>query len=753
MKRILAAGLCTAFIFSLAGCASGTTHDPATPVTATDVQMGRWVETGIDLGGEQLLSNPAQLDDGTLVLYTGKVGEDSIDSYTRRTSTDGVSWTAEPVDFDVGEAMVSRVIPAPDGTLALATYDGENAGLILQAADGTRTTVEDDTVKDGINPSAVVLEDGKLDFVSNGDALEFVQVDLADGSVETTALPEDLRDGLNALKLVGGQFVYLSFDNNTGEVILNALDPAAGTTTELLNPVPNATSSQALTGDAAGAAYYACKDGIYRLAPGGTLPEQIVPGEGTAMSVASNYPYSLLRTAAGDFMVMLFGDSGSGDLYFYHYDETLPTHADTTLTIWSLADCATARLAMNAYKKAHPEVDVNLEVAVQADTDDVAADVNDALTQLNTELLAGDGPDLLVLDLADYQSYVNKGMLADLSDAVPLDELQANIIDPFVTDGKAYVLPARFSVPAICGDAGTLDGLTDLAALQNAVLAAAPRPDLEQYSDEYYTALPDEEKYALALASGNDFAQLLLPSSANALLHDGALDADALTEAFTFVKTTADYYGMADYTYTAMDGASAQSYDNADIVLIDAQQDEYSTCSRAELGWMTVTTPYAVIAMGRTGDIFDADAEAVPVDMIPTPGLTPGAYTPQVLLGVNANSKNLAAAKELAAAFFGTEVQSQYCSDGTTVRTDCLKDKLDAVKAVISSAEPGKSTGAYVGDLDAFYASCTTPVVTPLLLANSFKTHAQAIIDGSEDVPAAVAGVQNDLALYLAEQK
>ena len=54
-------------------------------------------------------------------------------------------------------------------------------------------------------------------------------------------------------------------------------------------------------------------------------------------------------------MVLLFGDSGgNGDLYFYHYDETLPTHADTTLTVWSLADSATARLAVNAYKKANP---------------------------------------------------------------------------------------------------------------------------------------------------------------------------------------------------------------------------------------------------------------------------------------------------------------------------------------------------------------------------------------------------------------
>lgn len=272
----------------VAGCARQDTTPSLTAADTTDTQMGRWVESRVDLGGEQLISYPTQLADGTIVLYTGKVGEDSIEDYTRRTSTDGTNWTSEPAAFDVGDAMVTWILVAPDGEQALITYDGENAGLVLQAPDGTKTVVEDDTVKQGINPNTAVFQGDKLDFVSNGDTVDFVQVSLTDGSVTTAALPQDLAYSLNSLTTVGNQLVYLSFDNNTGDIILNALDPATGASTELLNPVPNATSSQALTGDADGAAYYACTDGIYRLAPGGTLPEQVVPAEGTAMSISSN---------------------------------------------------------------------------------------------------------------------------------------------------------------------------------------------------------------------------------------------------------------------------------------------------------------------------------------------------------------------------------------------------------------------------------------------------------------------------------
>ncbi len=210
MKRIISAGLCTAFILSLAGCARQDTTPSLTAADTTDTQMGRWVESRVDLGGEQLISYPTQLADGTIVLYTGKVGEDGIEDYTRRTSTDGTNWTSEPAAFDVGDAMVTWILVAPDGEQALITYDGENAGLVLQAPDGTKTVVEDDTVKQGINPITAVFQGDKLDFVSNGGTVDFVQVSLTDGSVTTAALPQDLAYSLNSLTTVGNQLVYLA---------------------------------------------------------------------------------------------------------------------------------------------------------------------------------------------------------------------------------------------------------------------------------------------------------------------------------------------------------------------------------------------------------------------------------------------------------------------------------------------------------------------------------------------------------------
>ena len=181
-------------------------------------------------------------------------------------------------------------------------------------------------------------------------------------------------------------------------------------------------------------------------------------------------------------------------------------------------------------KQQHPEVDVTYTVAIPADTEDITTARNDALTKLNTELLAGNGPDLLILDGIAYENYAQKGMLADLSDAVPLAELQANLTESFVEEGKAYVLPARFSVPVLIGDAGTLDGLKDLTSMQQAVLDAAPRPDFGDESPDFYEGLPEEEKFALCLTDAEDFADFLLPTSADAILQDGTLNEEALRQ-------------------------------------------------------------------------------------------------------------------------------------------------------------------------------------------------------------------------------
>lgn len=763
MKRFISTALSVLMTVSLAACGGGTTENVSGSTSADaagQVQMGRWIENEVELGGREIVGDPALLEDGTLSLYVYE--EDAANPGTGQlahlsSADNGETWTEEDTEWGSQvEGFISRVWQLPDGTVCLRSVvldeesRADNSFHVYwqQEPAGDLKVLEIEGVEDVNN---CVFYDGKIFFFTQsygetGASLQVTSYDKESGDTHEVSVNTDMNYGMMLYPAVAGdKLMCISYGDTAPKLV--ELNPQDGTCADVLNPLSEAVSVSALTGDAEGAVYYPTPKGIYRLAPGGTLPEQIVSAEGTAMSVTSNYPNSICRAANGDFLVTQMVDSGPCKLYRYHYDESMPTHAETTLNVWALQESPTARAAINLYKQQHPEVDVTYTVAIPADTEDITTARNDALTKLNTELLAGNGPDLLILDGIAYENYAQKGMLADLSDAVPLAELQANLTEPFVEEGKAYVLPARFSVPVLIGDAGTLDGLKDLASMQQVVLDAAPRPDFGDESPDFYEGLPEKEKYALCLTDAEDFADFLLPTSADAILQDGTLNEEALRQTMEFVQTVSDYYGIRNYTMENNTG-SIQSWSGSDPVEVPPEMNEYSTSSHAKYGWFSMDTPYAVIAAARRENPLDYEGEDVPFDLILRPGLTAGAYTPKVLVGVNANGAHLEEAKQLAASFFDAEVQGTYLSDGITVRADCLQEKLDAV-----TGNDQYSAETFKGDLFDLLNQCTTPVVVPSVLRDAFVKHTDAIIQGTESAEDAVQGVTSDVSLYLAEQK
>lgn len=763
MKRFLSTALSVLMTISLAACGGGTTENVSGTTNADangQVQMGRWIENEVELGGREIVGSPTLLEDGTLSLYVYE--EDAANPGTGQlahlsSADNGETWTEKDTGWGSQvEGFINRVWQLPDGTVCLRSVvldedsRADNTFHVYwqQEPAGDLKVLEIEGVEDVNN---CVFYDGKIFFFTQnygetGVSLQVTSYDRETGDTHGVSVNTDMSYGMMLYPTVAGdKLLCISYGDTAPKLV--ELNPQDGTCTDVLNPLSEAVSVSAFTGDAEGAVYYPTPKGIYRLAPGGTLPEQIVSAEGTAMSVTSNYPNSICRAANGDFLVTQMVDSGPNKLYRYHYDESMPTHAETTLNVWALQESPTARAAINLYKQQHPEVDVTYTVAIPADTEDITTARNDALTKLNTELLAGNGPDLLILDGIAYENYAQKGLLADLSNAVPLAELQANLTESFVEEGKAYVLPARFSVSVLIGDAGTMDGLKDLASMQQAVLDAAPRPDFGDESPDFYEGLPEKEKYALCLTDAEDFADFLLPTSADAILQDGTLNEDALHQVMEFVQTVSDYYGIRNYTMENNTGA-IQSWSGSDPVEVPPEMNEYSTSSHAKYGWFSMDTPYVIIAAARRENPMDYEGEDIPFDMILRPGLTAGAYTPKVLVGVNANGAHLEEAKQLAASFFDAEVQGTYLSDGITVRADCLQEKLDAV-----TENDQYSAETFKGNLSDLLNQCITPVVVPSVLRDAFVKHADAIIQGTESAEDAVQGVTSDVSLYLAEQK
>lgn len=64
-------------------------------------------------------------------------------------------------------------------------------------------------------------------------------------------------------------------------------------------------------------------------------------------------------------------------------------------------------------------ITINYQIGVPEGT---GVDTSDAIKKLNTEIMAGKGPDILLLDNLPVDSYIENEVLADIKDIVTTDK-------------------------------------------------------------------------------------------------------------------------------------------------------------------------------------------------------------------------------------------------------------------------------------------------------------------------------------------
>lgn len=266
--------------------------------------------------------------------------------------------------------------------------------------------------------------------------------------------------------------------------------------------------------------YLLCEKGIYRHVLGGNVVEQLADG---ALNSLGNPSYGL-----GDGMMLegygflvLFTNGAFAD---YVYDPDMPATPDIRLKVYSLKEDMKLKSAIAGYQAKHPEVYIRYEIGMDGNG---SATRDDALKKLNMEIAAGNGPDFFLLDDMPMDSYVEKGVLADLTpylEQMDGEKYFRNILRAFEseTDGKVYAVPGKFVLPLAGGRKGDVERMTDLSAI--AELA-------EQYRSE------KPEGGILGWTRERDMLKQFLWVCAPAwTAEDGSVDAAKLEEFYVQMK-------------------------------------------------------------------------------------------------------------------------------------------------------------------------------------------------------------------------
>ena len=369
-------------------CACGVTDSSLGQ--KTEINPGLWVEKEVALepDSSDILALTTTTD-GQLLCATVQSNGEASQKVDVLSSSDGYTWDTTPVySVEVPGTCIEASLTESGVLVLIRTEDEEQIWYGAKETECSQVQPADSEVTDINN----------IQFV-NSDSFLMAGRDTNNQSV---AAIFSLRDGRMVTKVGAGTewggFAQhgdeLAFISETGK--LSTLKANGEIQEGNVEGLENIIAAYC---DSQGNYYYADSEGIYRVAAGGTLKEEITPSSGFAFSVQGKVITNLVYFQDSFFCVVKDTSDDSAQLYSYTFDPDATPSEQIELTVWSLSDSPTVRRVLSEYQQQHNDIAIQYTVA---GSDDLATE--DVLKALNTELLAGSGPDLIVFDGIDATS-------------------------------------------------------------------------------------------------------------------------------------------------------------------------------------------------------------------------------------------------------------------------------------------------------------------------------------------------------------
>jgi ABC-type glycerol-3-phosphate transport system substrate-binding protein len=296
--------------------------------------------------------------------------------------------------------------------------------------------------------------------------------------------------------------------------------------------------------------------------------------------------------------------------------------------------------------------------------------LSEAIRTLSTELIAGKGPDVFVLDGLPVESYIQKDVLLDMASALEevKGDLLPNAANAFKTGDSLYAIPTRVSVPILVGV-----GVEEIGSL-----------------DEFVTWLENQPEKRIGLSNDVIMEQFYPICAVNWFGADGTLDTAAVTADLTDLERFARLSDIVNIG--GFSGHSATPIENYTITDILSQAMFWSG------------EGFAAIC-GRLSRLEDASPIFSAMDVrgagsiIPFPAGENGCIIPSGVLGVNAAGGQTEAALDFVRFALEAETQKSSLNTGMSINRSALE-------AIATSRKAGDfiDSGAVAYDAEQVFA-------------------------------------------------
>lgn len=763
-KQIFALALA---LFVAAGCLAGCggETDPAPEMTQDggksgtagmgDAEaMGRYVEKEVPLPEGVEALDIVILESGQLRM-AGQDGEGNILLYT---AGPGDTWEKTgqlPLGAD-DYGFIESFALSPKGDVFCGTTGLTDTGepqnhLWVVTASGEPRDLP--ILHPDYNPQAGWLTSG-CDFTEDGRLMVYFFIDdIREVDLETGSL----GDNVNALEpqlrnfFCAGKEAYMLGQTGTSSVCQDGKTEAiSGVLAEKIYDsiqVDMINPKVTLWENPEGYLFFTTHDGLYSYIPGGSVVEKLVGDAGTSLGDPDFVPRTMTGLADGSFYVLGTAGAEPGSsrgesvLYHYVYDPEAPAVPSCTLRIYSLYEDEDLRKMISNYQKANLDVAIELEVGMTG-ADGITE--GDAIRTLNTEILAGDGPDILRLDGFSLDTFLEKDLLTDLSgmlgQAGPLIEQVTNC---YGSEGKVCAVPTTFALPVFYGPGHILSQIQGLDTLEAALAQArAENPDAEAVLWNARASMQADRFYDGFCAAWTRA--------------DGTLDEEKLTEYYAVMKAVYDLdedYRLADAERVAKMSAGEDTYVPGSFT--------GNRGARVIANGTECVEPGNLEGMVEWAKTLAGDEHLEGYETVPQ---APGVFVPRRIMGILTTSAYPEAAADFLGFMLSDDVQAGGLTNGFPVNRRVFDREIAEDRTVVWRAGVSDASGENFINLEAQYPDqrrrnelkgwvdgLTTPAQTNQIIRGMIIKQAEPCMKGEITPQEAAKEALSALNLYLSE--
>ena len=725
MKKLMIFTLTICILFSTAcGNRSGD---------AGDVAMGRYVEDILDYpDGAINIFAQLQRMDGSIDVYYSNLEGNGIRLYNTK---DGETWKEKEVKWEFPQGLVMQAIKygANDQPILLGLDYAEDEVIphIYKEEDGSliELTMKWNTERTG----EFALYPTGLAVLQNGDIL----VEQAGDGIVQYSSEGDYKHRYDC----DATFMTVEDKICITDIEASALLVYDAMTYELINSIAfdGLTTQSDIAKGQDGAIYIYNSNGVFRILAGGNMAEKIIDGELTSLSMPTIYASSFVEKDGVFYMIGVDSQSQSCNLLRYRYDTNMASRPGNELVVYTLYENQTLRQAAGSFHRKNPDTKVNIQVGVGDD----AATESDQIRTLNTELLAGKGPDIILLDGMNPENYIEKEILMDLTKLMQEIKSKNEMIEPvirtFEKDKKLYAVPINFWMPVLFTEEKYKE---DMGTLTQVAAFAQSHQDLGIIGGK----------------TPENLMRLFLPASAPDWLSGKTINEKTLSAFLEDIKAIADTKAAA----FVLDEEENISFNQVGGVGL-LSKDTYG--SPEDIFHWAFGRAYAygiclsgLNALDKVSLAFEKKQKPL---ALPLPGSASNVFIPTNIIGINAKTQQEDAAKDFVKLLLSEEIQKNKLYNGFPVNIAVLEKSVgsrdDVVLGITSSTREGEELVGPLSSVEeqnkiiALCLNVKTPYIADLRLEDMIIEAAAPYFAGEKRVEEAVADIKEKTKLYLSE--